>query len=113
MNPVYAGSLVVGIAALLAVPAVSGPDQPTSSAPSTSLVPFQQQPSSSKPYRQLFEVPGLETSVKRPAPIATPRVVCGMTIIPADPSVDPKILVAPPREDTRHTPRVIPPPVCK
>jgi hypothetical protein len=42
-----------------------------------------------------------------------PAVVCGMTIFPADPSVDPKMLMTPPPSDTRHTIRSIPPPVCR
>jgi hypothetical protein len=42
-----------------------------------------------------------------------PRVVCGMTLIPIDPNVDPKIYVEPRRGDTRYSIRAIPPPVCK
>ena len=42
-----------------------------------------------------------------------PQVVCGMTIIPIDPSVDPKIVVPRPPSDTTYTMRLIPPPICR
>jgi hypothetical protein len=71
------------------------------------------------PYSRLFEVPDLRTTtpVRRlSAPLletSQPRVVCGMTLIPIDPNVDPKIYVEPRRSDTRYSIRAIPPPVCK
>ena len=47
-----------------------------------------------------------------------PQVVCGMTILPADPSIDPKIFLQNrfpdvPRADVDHHIRRIPPPVCR
>ena len=39
------------------------------------------------------------------------RVACGMTVIPAQPSVDPKSIKRAP-EDKRYTMRVVPPPMC-
>jgi hypothetical protein len=62
------------------------------------------------PYRQLFEVPPIATPTAKVDPIAgpfwrlrhevatdrpQPMVVCGMLIVPADPSVDPGILIDP------------------
>jgi hypothetical protein len=50
----------------------------------------------------------------RPAPAAQePAVICGMTVVPADPKVDPKIRVAPPANGTTFTMTVVPPTVCK
>jgi hypothetical protein len=47
-----------------------------------------------------------------PAP-ARPSVVCGMTVIPADPKIDPKIRVAPPNNGVKYTLKVVEPTVCK
>ncbi len=40
-----------------------------------------------------------------------PRVVCGMTVLPADPLADPRMVKAPPM-DTRFAIRAIKPPLC-
>jgi hypothetical protein len=42
----------------------------------------------------------------------SPRVVCGMTLIPADANIDPGILVKVPDLETRYAIRAIKPPVC-
>jgi hypothetical protein len=39
------------------------------------------------------------------------RVACGMTVIPAQPSVDPKSIKRAP-DDKKYTMRVVPPPMC-
>lgn len=74
-----------------------------------------------KPYESLFAPSGQI----RPAPPAPrvvvpereaapkPRVVCGMTLIPADPTVDPRIAVTPPQTATRYTILAVPPPMCR
>lgn len=41
-----------------------------------------------------------------------PSVVCGMTLIPADPRVDPKIRVAP-SDNVAYTMRIVEPRICK
>jgi hypothetical protein len=48
-----------------------------------------------------------------PTPAAKPKVLCGMTVIPADPSIDPKFTIAPPDRQTKYTIRAIEPPICK
>jgi hypothetical protein len=45
--------------------------------------------------------------------ISTPTVICGMTLVPADPKVDPKMRVARPARGVDFTMRVVPPTVCK
>ena len=40
-----------------------------------------------------------------------PRVVCGMLLLPADPSIDPRIRVQPPT-DADYKIKVVRPPVC-
>lgn len=72
-----------------------------------------------KPYSRLFEAPDLrKTTPVRPlsAPLpetSQPKVVCGMTLIPIDPSIDPKIYVESRQRDTRYSIRAIRPPICK
>ena len=44
---------------------------------------------------------------------AGPTVVCGMTLIPADPKVDPKMKVPAPDRGVAYRMRVVPPTVCK
>jgi len=48
-----------------------------------------------------------------PAQPAKPSVVCGMTVIPADPKIDPKIAQKPPDTGITYTLKVIEPTVCK
>ena len=70
------------------------------------------------PYSKLFQAPEVKPQPAEPSPADAPatrepRVVCGMTIIPADPSIDPKIQITLPPSDVRHTIRVFSPPLCK
>jgi hypothetical protein len=72
----------------------------------------------SGPYAKLFEpkelASGRQAVDATPAAETKPRVVCGMTLIPADPNFDSAIRVQPgPRQDVRHTMRTIPPPACR
>jgi hypothetical protein len=52
----------------------------------------------------------------RPSPMqaeaARPAVVCGMTVVPADPKIDPKIRVTPPDTGVRFAMKVVEPTVC-
>ena len=50
--------------------------------------------------------------VEQNAP-ASPTVVCGMTLVPGDPKVDPKMRVESPERGVTFTMRAIPPTVCK
>jgi hypothetical protein len=43
---------------------------------------------------------------------ARPAVVCGMTVIPADPTIDPKIRVAPRDNGVKFAMKVVEPTVC-
>ena len=65
------------------------------------------------PYTKLFKVPDLRTTTPVPPETSRPRVVCGMTLIPIDPDIDPKIYVEPRRDGTRYSIRAVPPPICK
>lgn len=72
----------------------------------------------SNPYSDLFQPsplvkPSERTQVTQPSTPAKPKVVCGMTVIPADPSIDPKFTIAPPDRATKYTMRLIEPPICK
>jgi len=53
----------------------------------------------------------VRASAEQPAP-AKPAVVCGMTVVPADPKVDPKMRVAPADTGTRYVLKVVEPTVC-
>ena len=73
---------------------------------------WQRQPT---PFRGLFQTEDLKAAAKKsqepPAP-QRPRVVCGMTVIAADPNIDPKMRIEPKPGHTRYTIRAIAPPVC-
>jgi hypothetical protein len=45
--------------------------------------------------------------------IAKPKVTCGMTVVPADPKVDPKTIKPSPDQTTKHTIRQLPPGACR
>ena len=73
------------------------------------------------PYQALFKAselpkptPGVATSASKPpaSDSSKPRVVCGMTIIPADPRADPKMLIEPKGDGVDYKIRAIDPPIC-
>ena len=70
-----------------------------------------------KSYSKLFQPQPIDQVVRAQQRVqaavdaARPRVVCGMTLIPA-PNVDPKMTIEPKTDRTRHTIRAIEPPVC-
>ena len=80
-------------------------------------VPAFAQASRANPYKNLFQSPDLKqvarAQASSPPPSAQPRVVCGMSVIPMDPNIDPKIFVPRPADPTRYPMRVVPPTVCK
>ena len=49
----------------------------------------------------------------RPVAAQEPAVICGMTVVPADPKVDPKMRVALPENGMGYAMKVVPPTVCK
>lgn len=48
-----------------------------------------------------------------PAQAPRPAVICGMTVIPADPKLDPKIALKPRDNGTKYTLKVVEPTVCR
>jgi hypothetical protein len=44
---------------------------------------------------------------------AKPAIICGMTVVPADPKVDPKMTVAAPERGVTFTMRAVRPTICK
>ena len=75
------------------------------------------QPHKSNPYGGLFQpaplVKPAERSEAAQPSAAKPKVVCGLTMHPADPSNDPKFAITPPDRATKYTMRLIDPAVCK
>jgi hypothetical protein len=72
------------------------------------------------PYRNLFGDPDAAQKTGPPADVSgrvtpeKPIVVCGMRILPADPTIDPKIRVGPrDRVVFDHKLRKLSPPICK
>jgi hypothetical protein len=67
------------------------------------------------PYSKLFEVREALKQAQQQAMQGAPKkkIVCGMTIIEADPFFDQKMKVTPPKDpNVRYTIRAVPPPVC-
>ena len=48
-----------------------------------------------------------------PAQAGRPSIVCGMTVIPADPKIDPRIALKPKDAATKYTLTIVEPTVCK
>jgi hypothetical protein len=102
------------VALTLATPVIAG-QQPSSVSPAARLgAPSQTQPA--KPYKNLFKpttvLPPVAAQSVAGDPLR-PTVVCGMTVIPANPEIDPKMGITPKKSDsTRYTIRAINPPVC-
>jgi hypothetical protein len=71
-------------------------------------------PAHPDPYRKLFEPHKAAgpRAIENPR-AARPRVVCGMTIVPADPKNDPAMVVLPPKTDgVDYRIRSLDPPRC-
>jgi len=84
------------------VPPAPGPDQ-RKQPPSPPLTPNDRQ--REETLRTLREV------ARSRLQGSTPKVVCGMTVIPASPALDPKSVKPAPR-DKKYTLRSVPPPMC-
>ena len=84
-----------------------GQSLPTSPAPSK---PGALTRSPADPYRNLFQPPEVSSVPSSVTPKA--QVVCGMTVIPADPSVDPTMVLPPKNDGVKYTIRAVPPPIC-
>jgi hypothetical protein len=111
---------MIAVIALLLAAAPAWADQPSSSPSSTTGLGALR---SSDPYKKLFE---LQTDSKfelqndwkkmlgqtREGTIAKPKLVCGMTIIPADPKIDPKMVIALPSGGVDYKIRAVDPPIC-
>jgi hypothetical protein len=91
------GALAVGAAATAAAQELKAPPF------------FNQTPRSAKPPKVDWNWrPAVEQ-----ADTARPSVVCGMTVVPGDPKVDPKMAATPHDTRTKYTLKVAEPTVCK
>ena len=75
-------------------------------------------PDKKNPYSNLFTTARqLASQAARVPPAAgvagKPEIKCGMTMIPADPNIDPKIAISRLPDGTRFTIRAIEPSVCR
>jgi hypothetical protein len=89
-------------------------DQPAASPQSTTQ--FGALRPSQNPYAKLFEVrDALKQAQQQVAPSAPKKtIVCGMTIIEADPFFDQKMKVTPPKDpNVRYTIRAVEPSICR
>jgi hypothetical protein len=78
--------------------------------------------SATAPYQKLFtppraaaEQPHLQAALqelKRRVEPREPKIVCGMIVYPADPQVDPRMIVRPPEPPPTFHIKRIPPPAC-
>lgn len=106
-------ALVVMMTTVVATPVLADQSARAASTPRFGVL----RPSPANPYRQLF-TPQLPKTIPSPLtsprkPDAKPNVVCGMTVVPADPSIDPKMGVTPQRDaNLSYTIRAIAPPQC-
>ncbi|HEX6976293.1 MAG TPA: hypothetical protein VF147_17920 [Vicinamibacterales bacterium] len=87
--------LVAGLAVLQAQTAVPPRDRPTGPAPSVQ-VPGLFANSATNPYGNVFVVRALQPGVRDEGPSMATRdtkaqLRCGIMVVPADPSIDPKI----------------------
>ena len=102
--------LAIGVLMLFATAPVFG-DQLTPPPPTTARFGALRSTGQQDPYRDLFTVQRQFKTAT--ASIPKPKVVCGMTVIPGDPSVDPKMAVTPKKRDGfEFKMRALEPPVC-
>lgn len=99
---------------LLACAIPANADQPTST-PQSAAQFGARRPSQNNPYARLFDLREDLKQAQQDAAKDTPKkhVVCGMTIIEADPFFDQKMKVTPPKDaNVRYTIRAVDPAVC-
>jgi hypothetical protein len=103
-SPVLAARPSPGVSAPAKAPAsqVSSPRGGQQTNPFASLFGAKPTPGASTPAQQ-----SQWSSAQKPA------VVCGMTVLPADPTIDPRIRVTAFRSGIRFTIRSVRPPVCQ
>jgi len=68
------------------------------------------------PYSRLFTstiAPTAAAATQAQPAVGKPEVKCGMTMIPIEPSIDPRMVVPPLPSSTRFTIRAIDPPTCR
>jgi hypothetical protein len=99
---------------VLAVAVPVGAEQGKPDAKATARLAALRKTEQANPYGKLFQTrQALQQAVGDKANDRTPRVVCGMLVIPADPSLDPKMLITPPQDPSvEYKIRTIDPPVC-
>jgi hypothetical protein len=128
------GSAALAIGLLPAAAAAQQPDPAVVPAPElvqgTPAWPQTSQdlaPPQNSPYARLFKAPELrEKSLRlreqlqapsqhdfQSPPAGSHRVICGMTVIQVDPSVDPRMVIPRVDDGTRPAIRTITPPVCR
>jgi len=104
-------AVVVALTLVAAQPVTAG-QLPSGSSPTTRFGALRPQ---AQPYKNLFKAATLLPPVatqSAPTDPSRPTVVCGMTVIPANPKIDPKMNVTPKTDGTRYTIRAIEPPIC-
>ena len=104
-------AVVVALTLVAAQPVTAG-QLPSGSSPTTRFGALRPQ---AQPYKNLFKAATLLPSVATPSAAtdpSRPTVVCGMTVIPTNPKIDPKMTVTPKTDGTRYTIRAIEPPIC-
>jgi hypothetical protein len=103
-------AIVAVVMLLAAVPVFGGQSTPNPqlNARFGALRPSQ----SADPYRNLFRAQELLKKAEAERAQASPKVVCGMTIIPADPKIDPKMAITPKKDGLDFKMRAIEPPIC-
>jgi hypothetical protein len=115
-------STLIGLLALVAT--VQAGTSPPEAASQAAVIPVtsgrQSAPNKGGPFAKLF-VPPQETKKRvqlypqgaRQQTLQTaPKIVCGMTVLPADPTVDPKMIQRPSETTVTAFIRRIPPPTC-
>lgn len=70
------------------------------------------------PYGRLFgepvqPAPRVTPAHTSPQPVPPPTVKCGMTLVPGDPQVDPRIAAPKPPDSQRFHSRIVEPTICR
>jgi hypothetical protein len=74
-------------------------------------------PKKANPYRSLFapQVVAPVAPIRTATPVKPPKpaVKCGLTMIPADPKIDPNFAKPTPKTSTQFSMRALDPPMCR
>lgn len=106
--------IFTAVLALLLLPETTSASQGGTAALVRPVEKSQWTPGKKDPYNKLFAPPRPSSTQAAPSgSTGKPEIKCGMTVIQADPSIDPRMAITPPSDGITFSIRAIEPTLCR